>query len=552
MEYLAFVMLYVTTQPIDGDLTGPNYGELGVAKEVILWTLNWSMIMFELQEFYEKGTEESWSAYFNLRSQTPVNAMDTVISFLWIFLFSVRMRFIALKTPFVPGAATDWQKTYIFIFAFQIIMLTVRVLLLFSNSSYLGTMVRAIKLVIMMCGFLFGIWFISAANQCDNADADDDDCGDFEVEDLRGGLIYVFGVFIGTGDLGGVADESLGIAFMIIATLFGTLILTNLLIALMTTQYENVQEEAKYFVIYNQAETTYDLTRRSRLLPPPMNIVVVVLMVLLNLFNVVVTLIRPTWNMYNHVGRAMFTNLQKCKCSLRSKHRNRRFRWRSDLWRCGFGKNRKIYHKACYGALILENEKKKRAQWRETWKKGTTMCTTLCTRQSTDVRDAKRKGSKKKKKGAKMKKRARRGIENETFNHCITMSSYFERYERERRQKIEAHDRRLLMGLTGNILFCEHCYRPFLESEGSKELISAYSAMQDYVSAILFVAIPIAYIPLILLFLGLMLKQRVMELFYGDSAAEAELEEREHFDKQYVPRNRTFSNLHMYKFKGNQ
>ena len=91
------------------------------------------------------------------------------------------------------------------------------------------------------------------------------------------------------------------------------------------------------------------------------------------------------------------------------------------------------------------------------------------------------------------------------------------------------------MGLTGHILFCKHCYRPFLVEEGRKELISAYSAMQDYVSAILFVVIPIAWIPLFILFVALMLKQRIMELFYGDNSKS---EGQGDFDKQYVPHSR--------------
>jgi len=249
--YLSFVLWYVSARPIDGDLA--KEGEYGLTKEVILWTSNWGYIVYELQEFYEKCRDESWSAYFDLRSNTPVNVIDTLISILWLFLFGVRISFIAQKTPFEYGAATHWQKAYIFIFAFTIIMLTMRVLLLFSNSAYLGKMVRAIKLMvgeiikfflvfaIMIGGFLNGIWYISAANECEYVDANVDDCGDFELWDLRGGLIYVFQVFIGTGDLGGVADDGLGIIFMVLATLFGPLILTTLLIALMTTQYENVQ-----------------------------------------------------------------------------------------------------------------------------------------------------------------------------------------------------------------------------------------------------------------------------------------------------------------------
>ena len=60
-----------------------------------------------------------------------------------------------------------------------------------------------------------------------------------------------------------------------IATVFGTLILTNLLIALMTTKYDDVRERAAAEVMCNQAELAYDLTTQtSRLMPAPVNIIV--------------------------------------------------------------------------------------------------------------------------------------------------------------------------------------------------------------------------------------------------------------------------------------
>ena len=60
-----------------------------------------------------------------------------------------------------------------------------------------------------------------------------------------------------------------------VATVFGTLILTNLLLALMTTKYDDVRERAAAEVMCNQAELAYDLTTQtSRLMPPPVNILV--------------------------------------------------------------------------------------------------------------------------------------------------------------------------------------------------------------------------------------------------------------------------------------
>lgn len=52
-------------------------------------------------------------------------------------------------------------------------------------------------------------------------------------------------------------------------------ILTNLLIALMTSEYEKVVERADEEVNFNRVELAYDLTTQtSRLMPPPLNILV--------------------------------------------------------------------------------------------------------------------------------------------------------------------------------------------------------------------------------------------------------------------------------------
>ncbi len=52
-------------------------------------------------------------------------------------------------------------------------------------------------------------------------------------------ILNIFKYQIGTGDLSGtgqdITEEPFAVLLMIIATIFGTIILTNLLIALMTT-----------------------------------------------------------------------------------------------------------------------------------------------------------------------------------------------------------------------------------------------------------------------------------------------------------------------------
>ena len=94
---------------------------------------------------------------------------------------------------------------------------------------------------------------------------------------------------------------------------------------------------------------------------------------------------------------------------------------------------------------------------------------------------------------------SRQNADNETYRG-ITISEYCQRYEKKRKQKIEAKDKQLLKQLAPSTLFCEWCFRPFVEENVYDELTTPYLAALDYISAVLFVAVPIVWIPLILLF----------------------------------------------------
>ena len=84
----------------------------------------------------------------------------------------------------------------------------------------------------------------------------------------------------------------------------------------------------------------------------------------------------------------------------------------------------------------------------------------------------------------------------------VNRSQYIERYEQKRRQRIESKDKQLLKQLTSNTRFCKYCYQPFScdDEHIRRELTTPYMALLDLMSAIIFVIIPIIWIPLILLF----------------------------------------------------
>ena len=98
---------------------------------------------------------------------------------------------------------------------------------------------------------------------------------------------------------------------MIFATFFGSLILTNLLIALMATEYEDVSEKAAEEVMCNKIELAYDLSHRSRLMPPPLNTLVFIQWGMVWWFNFIRSVINPKDNLYAYLNYHSFQKLKE-------------------------------------------------------------------------------------------------------------------------------------------------------------------------------------------------------------------------------------------------
>eukprot|EP01084_Bolivina_argentea_P022070 40994_1 len=471
MLYFGFICYYVSTRPIDGHLST----QTDLALEIALWSMNLGYILFELQEFAEK----KWTRYIYSGN---ANLLDIAISIIWIILFVLRMIIIDRKPFFEYDNPSNMQRIYVFGLGSQVILLTFRSLELFSSSESLGVLVKAVKFmalpitkilfifVLAMTGFLFGLWVITATHEC-AYDPNGESCSDYQMFTLWDGLIYVFQVFIGSGDLSGVGESStenpFAVFIMVIATIFGTIILTNLLIALMTTQYENVQEKARSQIIYDKAELTYDLSSRSRLLPPPLNIVVFIIAIIIDIINFFLALISPTkLNIYTKIHPHLFFNLKhynlwRCRYDLwkpvhaiTSKYKTRVdiLKWYFIAWWYDWIKidgkySWRIHHKSCYAELVIQN--------------GTF--------------------------------RMFQGFE---------MSEYCRRYEDVRRQKIRSKDKKLLKQLSPDTLFCKYCVRPYSKANSNfkDELTTPFIGLLDIISAITFIILPIAWIPIILLF----------------------------------------------------
>ena len=284
-------------------------------------------------------------------------------------------------------------------------------------------------------------------------------------------------------------------------TLFGSLILTNLLIALMTSKYEDVQEQATKQVIHTRTELTSQLKSGTRLMPPPLNIIVFLISIAVDIINLFLALIYPPLNIYRLISAQLFFNLQNVDVFQGFGH----WKWLGDnkwqsikgseslfttrkdvlAWyfiapfyrfgeakRGSAGKAWKCFHKACYGVLLLESK-------------------------GSNARD-------------KLSERVK----------GITMSKYCHRFERNSGQKIEHKDKQLLKQLSTNTLFCQYCCRPFLKENVSRELTTAYTGFLDLISVILFLIV--LWIPMTICLFAVALVTWFAGLFEGTNGGDGE------------------------------
>lgn len=117
----------------------------------------------------------------------------------------------------------------------------------------------------------------------------------------------------------------------------------------------------------------------------------------------------------------------------------------------------------------------------------------------------------------------------------MTMKQYIQKHEENIGRNIEYRDKRLLKQLAPNTLFCSHCYRPILTSRSTEKIKRAMStefeSLLEYTSAILFVVIPIVWIPLILLFAALALKEKITKILAKENRHGPR--DYRHFDREY-------------------
>jgi len=468
--YWLFVLFYAMNRPIGGHIDNSAFE---TTLEVLLWTFVSGFILHEIVDVLSNGLE----SYFQLAVKRQTKMVDIGLSMNWIVIAGFRLHFAycADCDEYIDSGEyiTTWQQdTYLFLFATQIVLLTVRLLMMLNTSAF-GKMLQIFKLItveaakfltmylVIVIGFFCGIWFIMVDTQPGNE---------------WHSFLYTFQVLIGRGDLMDVIDHTIIQIYLLVATVFGALILTNLLIALMVTEYKRVSERAAAEVTFNQVQLAYDLcTHTSRVLPAPLNIIPLALGFVVWLFNFIISLINPRWNLFAHLHSGTFQKLKDlnirelCRrtntsedevVSLRldkmgpSKYllnmsRLEVFTWTLGGLRALFGCTesgansvyyQRIHHKNNYGYLVVH------------------------------------------------------GADHTYAVDGISVTKYIDLYEQAHGTRIHQRDRDTLSSLTKNVVICTNSFRPVHTKNYMDDLVHPFIPLLDYISTLLF---PLTLLPIL-------------------------------------------------------
>eukprot|EP01084_Bolivina_argentea_P203987 348310_1 len=109
---------------------------------------------------------------------------------------------------------------------------------------------------------------------------------------------------VGAGDFSEIehitSTEIIAQIFVIGYLILAAILMMNLLIALLTTTYERIHISAKTASSFAFAESTYDLSHRSRFMPAPLCIYIFFIAICIHILNFIPSIIYPKYlNIYN-------------------------------------------------------------------------------------------------------------------------------------------------------------------------------------------------------------------------------------------------------------
>jgi len=184
---------------------------------------------------------------------------------------------------------------YSTIFCAQICILWSRVCLIFSTNRNVGPFVSMIPgmvtdilkwafvLSIFYIGYSFGTYFLIAGDVTEACGVDDGSLDTFSVV-----AEYNFILLMGQSEWSVLeANDCMSPGRSLVVKLYmygfsilGTVLLLNLLIAMMASTYEKIREGTAKQVNFARAEETFGMSHSNAIIPPPLNVIVFALSIL--------------------------------------------------------------------------------------------------------------------------------------------------------------------------------------------------------------------------------------------------------------------------------
>ena len=291
--------------------------------EVFMWVFSAGFVLYEMIELGIRG----FTGYFQYYS----NWLGFINSIIWIILAAIR--FVTYShfldsyycqldncptiESFPCPADVDFNielhddpcyrnapltEIYMILWAIQVVLLWCRMAALLQRNKHAGPLIRmilnmmveiatfAVLLFLFVIGVVLAVYYIVG--------------GDVPPSDELGGglnrmtsvMLYniqallaaqEWSVITSNDDDGFNTDRSIMVeTCMVFLSIFGTLLLMNLFIAMLTITYESQKQTNELKTNFARITHTIELDRKSAVMPPPLNILVFVLTILYVLFEV--------------------------------------------------------------------------------------------------------------------------------------------------------------------------------------------------------------------------------------------------------------------------
>eukprot|EP01083_Nonionella_stella_P228686 810246_1 len=267
------------------------------------------------------------------------NILDIALSIELMILFALRV-FVTTES---------YSNVYDILWAVQCILLSIRALRLFDFvllrviALMVATLVKfAIIFVILLIGFVVGLRYISTGDDVDEA----------VFSTLHHSSSYLLQLAVGITDLS-IIDEfgrnhRIAQIYVSCFIVIASILLLNLLIALMATEFGAIRETARAESAYLKAQSCYDFQHRSRCMPPPLRCAAYVVVLAIHLVNFIPALLAPSLlNIYAHLPNPLQPKKKTTKnvMDTRRKVADYYLKWNGKEY------NWKIFHLNCYNII---------------------------------------------------------------------------------------------------------------------------------------------------------------------------------------------------------